>query len=314
MAAYDRLLREFPESRYHKPSLYNVGLALEGLHDYAGAIERYRALSEKYPATRDALDALFRRGACHAELEQWPASAEAFARLLDYPELSVGDRVEAMGRRGLAQYKVGEAAAAERTFRDTLAYYRAHESEERLDSDFFLALSAYYVAEIAHDRFRALSVSLPEQHMRADLEGKAQLLLAAQARYVDVARIRNPAWATAAGYQMAMLYREMYDALMGAPVPPQLSGEAKQIYFEELRKMIEPLLRKAIHAHELTQQVAERSGVDNDWVRKSNAQLDELRALLAPHASGSSPPAAPPPEKVDPPPLPDSDSRPRTIL
>src|SRR5205823_1035491 len=98
-------------------------------------------------------------------------------------------------------------------------------------------------------------------------EAKAELLLSTQGRYVDVARIRHPGWATAAGYQMAMLYREFYDALIAAPIPPELSDEAKKIYVEELRKQIEPLLRKAIRAHELTQGVAERFGIDNEWVR-----------------------------------------------
>jgi tetratricopeptide (TPR) repeat protein len=326
-AGYDRVTRDFADSRYAVPSYYNAGLAREGLKDWAGAATRYRGLVEKHGETKDALDALFRLGGCYAELGNWAASAETFGRVLEHKELSLGDRVEALGRRGLAQYNMKDQAAAERTFRQAIDDWRRNETVERLDSDFFLALCQYYLAEISHDQFRALPVRLPEKQMQRDLEAKAEMLLQAQARYVDTARIKNPAWATAAGYQMAMLYREFYDALMQAPIPPQLSGEARQVYLEELRKTIEPLLRKAIHAHELTQQVAERNGIDNDFVRKSNEEMKQLRALLAP-PEGQEPAAPPPavkplPGKSDdpavkrdrqPPPPPRDDYHPRVVL
>jgi TolA-binding protein len=323
---YDRLIRDFPDSRYAPPSYYNAGLAKEGLKDWAAAAARYRELADKHPGGKDALDALFRLGGCYAELENWAASAETFARVLEQKGLSLGDRVEAMGRRGLAQYNMKDAAAAERTFRQALDDQHKNETVERLDSDFFLALCQYYLAEISHDQFRALPVRLPEKQMQRDLEAKAEMLLVAQARYVDTARIRNPAWATAAGYQMASLYREFYDSLMQAPIPPQLGAEARAVYLEELKKTIEPLLRKAIHAHELTQQVAERNGVDNDFVRKSNEEMKQLRALLAPPDPSEPPPAAPPPKPAQrpddpavkrdrqPAPPPRDDYHPRVVL
>ena len=146
--------------------------------------------------------------------------------------------------------------------------------------------------------------------MKQDMEAKAQQLLVTQARYVDAARLRHPAWATAAGYQMAALYKEMYDAIMDAPAPP-MTAEMHKVYVEELRKMIEPLLRRAIHAHELTLQVGERTGVDNEWVRRSNEQLEALRALVTPQlpeapgspgAGTAQPPARPSDLPTAPPP------------
>ncbi len=316
-AGYDRLGKDFPGSRYAVAALYNAGLALEGMKDFAGAAARYRKLVDEHGDTKDALDALFRLGGCQAEVGNWAASAETFARVLERKEISTGDRVEASARRGLAQYNMKDAVTAERTFRDALAWYRTHEAEERLDSDFFLAMCQYYMGEITHDRFRAAPLRLPEGQMKDDLEAKARLLLTAQAQYVDTARVRHPGWATAAGYQMATLYEEMYRAIMDAPVPPKLSGEAREVYLEELRKTIEPLLRKAIHAHELTQQVAERNGIDNEWVRKSSEQMERLRALVgAPPAKvdEKQPPAAKPAEGA-PPAVPDpNDQRSRTIL
>lgn len=323
-AGYDRLVAKFPDSRYVVSALYNGGLACEGKKDWSCAVSHYRTLVEKHRETRDALDALFRMGQCLAELGNWAASGDAFAQVLEHKEIGVEDRIEATTRRGLAQYNVKDAPAAERTFREALNTYRAHEAEERIDNVFFVAMSQYYLGEIAHDEFRALPIRLPESQMKKDLEAKAQRLLISQARYVDVARIRHPAWATAAGYQMACLYKEMYEAIMDAPVP-KMSDEYKQVYLDELKKTIEPLLRRAIHAHELTQQVAERNGVDNEWVKKSTEQLEQLRSLVTPEIGGPPPAAAPSPpprsiparpelEKMQPPPTPPRREGPQRVV
>ena len=203
------------------------------------------------------------------------------------------ERFEALARRGLAQYNMKDRPAAERTFREVLSLYKERQEIERIDADFFVAMAQYYIGELAHEEFRVAPVRMPEKQMRRDLEEKARLLLAAQARYVDVARIKNVAWATAAGYQMARLYREFYDSILAAPAP-SMTDEERRIYFEELKKYIEPLLLKAIHAHELTQAVAQRNGVDNDWTRKSSEELELLRALVMPATGSPGSPSTPP--------------------
>jgi tetratricopeptide (TPR) repeat protein len=281
---YDRLVATFPDSRYVVAALYNAGLALEGKQDFGGAATRYRAIVDQHPQSKDVLDALFRMGACYAEINNWAASAEAFGHVLERSDLALGDHVEALARRGLAQYQLKDLPASERSFREALNVFRANEAVERLDNDFFVAMSQFYLGEIAHEDFRALPLRLPQKQLAKDLESKAEALLTTQARYVDTARIKNPAWATAAGHQIATLYKEFYDAMLTAPMPPELkTDELKKIYFDELRQKIEPLLRKAIHAHELTLGVAERFGLDNDWVRKSNEEMAQLRALLNPN-------------------------------
>lgn len=324
-AGYDRIIKEFPASRYVRSSLYNAGLALEGQRDFAGAAARYRQLADQPGENRDTLDALFRLGACEAELGNWPASAEAFGRLLQHGDLSTEDHLEALARRGLAQYNMKDPAA-ERTFREAVALYKQNSEFERIDDTFYVALAQFYLGELAHDQFRLLPIRLPERVMKRDVEAKVESLLVAQERYVDVGRIKNVPWATAACYQMAMLYQELYDALLAAPVP-SMTDEMRAVYFEELHKQIEPLLRRAIHMQELTQRVAESNGVENEWVRKSNDQLARLRALVMPSTSPtptSSPSPTPPPssspnrpelDKMQPPSIPPHrDESPRPIL
>lgn len=314
---FDRVSDEFPESRFFGPSLYNAALAYEKLRAFESALERYRKLSETRVASHDALDALFRRGALQSRLGDHEGSAKTFGVALERKDLSLSDRIEARARRAESQFQLKDLDGSERTLRELTSDYRAHETEERLDTDYFLAMGAYYLGEIAHARYRLLPVRLPEKQLAEDFELKGRMLLLAQARYVETMRIHHPSWATAAGYQIASLYRELYEDLVGAPVPPKLTGEAKDIYLEEVRKKVRPLLEKALAFHEKNLLMAERVGESNDWVRRSTAELDQLRQALAP--AGPAPlPAAPPRPECEPQsqrqPKRQEDRRPQTVF
>jgi tetratricopeptide (TPR) repeat protein len=279
---YDKLLAKFPVSPYARPALYNRGLAQRDKKDWTAAIASFRELSEKYRDHSDAKDALFQLGACYAEAENWPTSGEVFARLLERKDLNADDRIEAIARRGFAQFKVGDLDLAERTFRSALLYRQQIENQERLSTDFYLAFSQYNLGEITHERFRKAPIRLPESQMDRDLEEKAGLLLKAQRSYIDTIKYGNPRWASAAGFQVGSLYEELYDAFLAAPVPPKLRGEAHEVYVEELRKKIRILLEKSLRWHRENLLMVERLGVDTDWAAKTKVSYAKLLRLLDP--------------------------------
>jgi TolA-binding protein len=317
IAAYDRLLKEFNDSRYIKAALYNCGLAYQGKKDWPGAIARFKVLIDQYGATPDAKDAQFQLGASYAEQENWPASAEVFAQILQRADLTADDKIEALGRRGFAQFRLKDLDTAERTFSSALAYFHQIEVEERLQTDFYLGLCRYHLGQIPHERFRAAPLRLPEERMRTDMEDKARLLLAAQRQYIDTIKMGNPQWASASGFQVASLYEEFYDAFMAAPVPPELLGakndEKREVYFEELRKKIRVLLEKSLRWNEQNLLMMERFGVQNEWRDKTKLAYAKLQKLLDPSArlevpSGSAAapaPAVAPPLPQPPTPQPD---------
>ncbi|HEY2730567.1 MAG TPA: tetratricopeptide repeat protein [Polyangia bacterium] len=287
VSAYERLLKEFPaESKYTKAALYNLGLAYQGKKDFATAIARFQRLADQYPGTSDSKDAQFQIGASYAEMGNWPTSAALFAQILERRDLSADDKIEAMARRGFAQFQLHDFDTSERTFKTVLWYFASIESEERLQTDFYLGLAKYHLGEIPHEHFRAMPLRLPEKQMAIDMEEKARLLLVAQRQYIETIKLGNPQWASASGYQIGSLYEEFYDAFMHAPIPPELLGEANQekleVYYEELRKRIRILLEKALRTHEQNLLMLERLGVQNEWRDKSKLAFANLKKMLDP--------------------------------
>lgn len=281
-ALFERLLREFPDSRQRVPSLYNAGLAYESLKRYDEAAARYQHIVDEKPAGKDGLDALFRLGSCLAELKRWPESLQVFDKVLGRPDLDPSDRVEALARKGLAQTEMNDLGPAERTFQDVLARFAAQKERERLGTDFFLGLARFYLGRIQHRIFQGMPLRLPQRQLEEDLEAKAKVFLLAQARYIETIRVQDPVWASAAGFQIGALYKEMFDTLLNSPLPPELdSADKREVYFDVLKEKLRGLLERAKRIHEKNIHMAERVGIDNDWVRRSGDQLAELEQLLA---------------------------------
>ena len=303
LALFDRVASENPGTQHGRSSLYNAGLSLEQLGRKPEAAQRYRKLADDYPDSPEALDALYRLGATLVQLKAWPESEATHLRILKRTDLTLSDRVEASARLGEAQFQEMRYEDAEHTLRQLRELYRAHEQEERLDTDYFLAMGQFFLAEVSHEEFRLLPVRLPQKQLETDLEAKARMVLLAQQRYLDTIRVKHVEWATAAGFRIGSLYRELYDALVGAPIPPSLTAEERPIYVEAVRKKVRTLLVKAVAFHENNVLMAERNGEKNDWVGKSTAQLDELRRLLDPSLKDEKPTELPPepPRPVAPP-------------
>lgn len=284
---YGKLLRSFPESPYARPALYNLGLAQIGMKEWAAAIDSFKGLVEKYPSHPDAKDSLFQLGACYAEQNNWPASAEVFARVLDRNDLNADDRIEAIARRGFAQFNLNDLDTAEKTFRAAMTYKQKIENEERLSTDFYLAFSQYHLGQIFHLRFRKAALRLPEAQLDKDLEEKAHLLLTAQRAYIDTIKFGNPAWASAAGFQVGSLYEELFSAFMSVPIPPELEAEARTVYQEELHKKIRILLEKSLRWQRENLLMIERLGVSTEWAEKSKLAYAKLLRLLDPKLPGA---------------------------
>jgi len=311
---YDRLLQEFSDTRYTKAALYNCGLAYQGKKDWQAAIARFQRLVTEHEGSQDAKDAQFQIGASYAEMGNWPTSATIFAQILERKDLTADDKIEALARRGFAQFQLKDLDTSERTFSSALYYFRSIEKEERLQTDFYLGLVRYHLGQIPHERFRAIPLRLPERQMAADMENKAHELLVAQRLYIETIKLGNPQWAAASGYQIGSLYEEFYDAFVHAPIPPELIGEAnlekREVYYEELRKKIRILLEKSLRTHEQNLLMLERLGVQNEWRDKSKLAFAKLQRMLDPSfkfdfadpaSAGVAAPLPPPPPAPAPP-------------
>jgi hypothetical protein len=222
-----------------------------------------------------------------AELGRWSDALHVFDQVVARRDLHDGDRIELSARRGYALVEGGRYAEAETALAAALELAHRAQSERRLDTDYFVAMARYYLAEIPRRRSDAVALRLPEEELQRDIEAKAKLVLVAQRRFEDTIRLGNLHWATAAGYQLGAMQEEMWRALLAAPVPPQLEPDEATIYRDEVRALARAHLEKALEAHLMNVKVADHNRRQTPWSESSRRRAAELRILLAPDAQST---------------------------
>jgi outer membrane protein assembly factor BamD (BamD/ComL family) len=286
VALYDRLVAEFAGGRYASAALYNAGLCLAQTEDREGALARFERLLHEMPASPDVKHASFQAGHLLVDLERWEQAVARADALLSRTDLEPPERMEAMAMRAQGLLGQENLAEAEKQAQQSLTYYRTRGAELAADP-YYAAAANYVVAECI--RLRAEQLAFPDTNQdeqKAILIKRAQLLLDAMREYANTITHTtsimqtNPKWAAASGYRIGAMYDKLWHDLMGAPVPATLSAGAKELYPQELAKLIKPLLRHAIRYWELTLMMAERTGGRGEWVEKTRGDLERTRALL----------------------------------
>ena len=286
---YTRLIDEFPDSDLVPLALYNSGLCYDELRRFHEAAAAYSSLIERYPQSPDVTDALFRLAGSCENIEAWDDTIAVFDRLLqEQKDLKGVERIEALARKGSAMMQVGRQSDARWVLEEAVRIYRAGRGVSPSDSIYHYSMAQFKLAQIVHDEMRSVDLPSDEALIEEMLEKKAQLLLDAQRLYTKVIRIGHPKWAAAAAYRIGSLYHHLWEDIFNAPVPDDIEGEAKKIYFEILSDRIRVLLRKAVVQWERTLKLAVRLGLDNEWIDSTNRDLAKIRKILAIEESGVS--------------------------
>lgn len=283
VALFARFLATEPAEESARQAYLGLARAHEGLRDCAAAVRAYDTYLERFTAADDVVDVFARRGACHAELEQWERSAESYAAAMERADASLPSvKVELLARQGFARFQLGDFEAAERLLKQADEIFLAAQEagSERFTTYYFIGMARFYLGAIHHRRFREVPIRLPEKTMAADFARKFELLTQAQEAYNYTIKAKHMYWVSAAGYQLGSLFEEFYDALMHAPVPEWLDDKQRQVYYEELKDQLRPVVNKAIWVFEKNLETARRLGYESDFIDRTERKLSDLQAIL----------------------------------
>lgn len=279
---YLLVIERFPGSRWDQVATFNGGLALEKGGRFAEAVPHFKRMLTLVAGSKDAQDSLFRLAACYEGLADWKAMRATGDAILapHYPAIAVGDRIAGLAVRGRAAEGLGQLALAERDYRKALELYQGHLEERGLDKSPHVSLAQFRIGEIYRELFASIRFRLPLDRMARDLEDKSNFFLMAQSAFLRALRLQHPDWAVVAGFRLGALYETMYDDMLAAEVPSDLTPEEVGIYEEELRSKVRPLLVRAIDIYERNLRLGQRFGKRDDWMQKTEASLTRLQDLL----------------------------------
>ncbi len=310
LAAYDQLLAEFPDSTVVPLALLNAGLAHESRQEWDLAVGRYRKVAGSKAPAEHVVDALMRIGVVDSERKRWGDAAVTFEQLLGRTGLTAPVRIEAMARLGYVLVEQKAFERAERVLEEAVQYAgtAGFAAGGQLDTDYYVAMACYYLANIPHRQALATPLRLEggagagEEQLKKDLAAKRDLLKLAYDRYLVALKRRNAYWATAAGYQMSQMFKELWDEVVRAPIPPRLTAQESGYYAREVHRFMRDHLDKAMRGHSNNVVLAEAYRTSTEWSEASRVRAKEITEILLREAAGEL--VVPGPDGAAPPPPP----------
>jgi tetratricopeptide (TPR) repeat protein len=262
IARYRQLITEFPESLYAPVSLFNIAAIYDGRGDPGTTITTLRELVAKYPNARESVEGHLYIAALQAEKQQWTDAAATLDAALARTNLTYADRVEAHARKGYVLLEQSRYDDADLALTAALAEWRR---APRIDDVYYIAMATYYRGEIAHRKFLAAPVRLPDDQLILDLEAKRVLAVQAYDRWKEALGYNHAYWATASGYQMSQIFVELWETTVKAPYPTKLAQAARDKYVEEVHVRVRTYLEKALEGHRMNVELAKAYGLETEW-------------------------------------------------
>ena len=160
-----------------------------------------------------------------------------------------------------------------RVLREEMIRADATGGKSRTDRTRYLAAHATLALAIpTYDLFKATRLKLP---LKKSLKQKKTRMEAALKAFEKAGAYKVESVVTAATYYTGRIYHDFSRALMQSDRPKRLSAEELEEYEFMLEEQAFPFEEKAISVYELNiNRTAE--GVYDDWIRKTQVQLEEL--------------------------------------
>jgi len=223
----------------------------------------------------------------HEEQKDWRAAAASFAAFSKaYP--NDGKTVEALAREADAYFRAGNDAAAREAAARALAVYSgggrgkrgtsagSHGEVTGEESSYYAAQARYIQGELVFRDYERLKIAGKPKQLAKVLEDKAKRLEEAKAIYLEVVTYQSPEWATAALLRIGQGYEAYAKAMRNAPVPKDLTEEEKQVYRDELEKVIVVIEDKSLDAYKSGYAKALQIGVYNKHTQTIRQALSRL--------------------------------------
>lgn len=283
---YERLLREFPESKLDRSAKFGAARSQEALEGCTAVLPKYAAIRAEDPDKGDVgdwVDVHFREASCLLSLARAGDAADLLGKLLELPGLTKTDRLEAMVGRGIANKDRDEIDLAERDLVMVFAIDRelGGDSSKYMGQDietrFIVAKAAYHLGEVYRLRFERTMLEYPQATLEARLEEKSQYLLRAQMYFLRAIRLGSLEVAAASGFRVGGMYEKFHTQLVAVEPPPELTESQQKLYMSELRTKIAVLLRKAVKIYDEAISMAKRTGLKSDWIDKANEALERIK-------------------------------------
>ncbi len=263
-------------------NLFNAALWYEGLGDYDRAIELYLLYTNEFSTRDDVPEIHYNVAEIYEQLEDWRRAADFYESFVS----DHGRRVEpwriirAVYQQAEAHEKLGNTRAVNRLFQDILRRYQALSDEEKRHPVVRRTVAHAVFEEIEPEWQAYIAIDLDttdQRRIQELLREKMEALEKLEARYTEVIEFGSGEWAVAALTRIGLAYQNFADALLDAPIPPDLTFDQEELYRALLEERAFPLEERAIEFLETALETSSDRRVYTDWLMEAQETMLTFR-------------------------------------
>ncbi len=168
--------------------------------------------------------------------------------------------------------------SAMRHFETAGKIFKKMSNEEKARAREYAAEAAFYVAQYGYFDFASFPIDTRNFfRMVNSLEKKAKIHQEVEKLYHTCIGVKSRFWATAAYYQVGLIYHEFAETLFALPLPEGLTEDEADMYKAELEdRFAAPLEEKARANFKQAILMAHKLGVYSEWSQKSALMAAKL--------------------------------------
>ncbi len=264
-------------------ALYNAGLFRDALGEWERAIADYRTYATDFAGREDAHLVALLIGHIYETNGQLEQAAETYKAYFTDSKLSRVDpdvTMEARLRYGRVLMKLGDRDRAIKHFEASVKAFERMEgggTQFRL-APLYVAEMRFYMMEPLWERYHAIRLDDPTTAtLKRQLQAKIKLREEVRDGYTRVLQMGQGEWGIAALFMIGEVDRDLAEAILESPTPPNLTEDQARIYRAGLEDQAFPLIDTAATAFEQALAKSYELGIYNEFTARANALLAELR-------------------------------------
>ena len=280
--AFDRLMRLADDPDLKSTSMFNAGVAYEGLGQRETALQRYRMMFDEFPQQHAVQSALVRKTRILGYLERWAELEQTATELLSRGDkLPVMVRIEGLGAKALGLVEQGRHDEAQIYVARAMDLIETNRFGQSGVPPVQLAQVAFAQGEIRRLESERIALVPVTPDFPQLLEARCQGLLDAQRAYTDAMRSRDAHWSAMSGFRVGQLYHQLHREVMDIPPPKQAATlRQKQLFEAAMRLRYRILLEKGLRMMDGTVRLGARTGEVSFWVTRARDAKRNLEQAL----------------------------------
>jgi len=272
--AYERMIQEQPNVPFIDELYIKTGLLHEKAENWVRAADNYLKLVQKKPDSRFGPRALLNAASCYEQLKLWSKAKSVYQQYLKrYAANNPDDYIEALYKLGEMSLNLKDEKSALKEFANTVKEYKTLRRRKISVEEYIPAKAQFMIGEINFEKYRKIKLVPP---LNVSLRKKRNLLRTVLQEYVNAGKFQVAEWTTASLYKTGLTFEDLAEAFTSSPVPPELSSEDKRAYINGLNKQAVPFKKKALEVYKANVASAEKSNIENEWVKQSKQRMEKL--------------------------------------